>query len=171
MRIRKSAETDFDRIMQIYARARVFMAQTGNPNQWGPTCWPPEALIHNDIRDGNSYVCVDEEDRVIGTFFYIRGKDIEPTYRRISDGAWIGDDDYGVVHRLASDGSRKGTGQFCLEWAFGQCGHLRIDTHTDNRVMQNLLGKLGFTRCGIIHVVEDNDPRYAYEKAEQAEAL
>ena len=61
-------------------------------------------------------------------------------------------------------GTEKGVGQFCLDWAFAQCGHLRIDTHTDNVVMQNLLSKLGFKKCGIIHVVEDNYPRYAYEK-------
>ena len=30
--------------------------------------------------------------------------------------------------------------------------------------MQNLLTKLGFERCGTIYVVEDNDPRFAYEK-------
>jgi hypothetical protein len=30
--------------------------------------------------------------------------------------------------------------------------------------MQNLLSKLGFTRCGIIYVEEDEYPRYAYEK-------
>ena len=37
MRIRKTTESDFDRIMEIYAYAREFMARTGNPNQWGPT--------------------------------------------------------------------------------------------------------------------------------------
>ena len=167
MKIRKTTEADFDRIMQIYARARDFMEKTGNPNQWGPTNWPPEALIRQDIKEGNSYVCVNDAGHVTGTFYYIRGKDIEPTYRVISDGAWMDSSEYGVVHRLASDGSEKGTGAFCLEWAFTQCRHLRIDTHTENRVMQNLLNKLGFTRCGIIHVVEDNYPRYAYEKTEQ----
>jgi hypothetical protein len=30
--------------------------------------------------------------------------------------------------------------------------------------MQNLMKKLGFTQCGTIYVVEDNDPRIAYEK-------
>jgi len=30
--------------------------------------------------------------------------------------------------------------------------------------MQNLLVKLGFTRCGTIYVVEDDYPRFAYEK-------
>ena len=150
--------------MEIYAYARAFMAKTGNPNQWGPTNWPPADLIHEDIRNGNSYVCVNDDERVIGTFFFTQGKDIEPTYRAITDGAWLDDSAYGVVHRIASDGSEKGVGQFCLGWAYEQCGHLRIDTHTDNKVMQNLLKKLGFIRCGIIYVIEDDNPRYACEK-------
>ena len=164
MEIRKSTLEDLPRIMEIYAYAREFMVRTGNPNQWGPTNWPPEELIHDDIRDGNSYVCVNDEEKVIGSFFFIHGKDIEPTYKEITDGAWLDDSPYGVVHRIAGDGSEKGIGAFCINWAFDQCGHLRIDTHGDNYVMQKLLEKLGFVRCGIIHVREDNDPRLAYEK-------
>jgi RimJ/RimL family protein N-acetyltransferase len=164
MRIRKTTKSDVERIMGIYAHARAFMAETGNPNQWGQTNWPPEALIRKDIESGGSYVCVNGDGEVVGTFFFRQGKDVEPNYIGISDGAWIGGSDYGVVHRLASDGSEKGIGQFCLNWAYGQCGHLRIDTHPDNRVMQNLLAKLGFVRCGIVHVDEDDNPRYAYEK-------
>ncbi len=164
MRIRKSETVDISRIMEIYARARKFMAENGNPNQWGATNWPPEALIREDISNGNSYVCLNDEDRIIGTFFYTQGDDIEPTYREIEDGAWIEPGPYGVVHRVASDGTEKGTGAFCINWAYGQCGHLRMDTHGDNRVMQNLLKKLGFIHCGTIDVVEDNDPRLAYEK-------
>ncbi|MBR0468183.1 MAG: GNAT family N-acetyltransferase [Mogibacterium sp.] len=164
MRIRKTTWTDMDRIMEIYAHARDFMAKTGNPDQWGPTNWPPESLIRNDINDGNSFVCVNDEDRIIGTFFFAKGDDIEPTYRDIADGAWTDSSAYGVVHRIASDGSEKGVGRFCIEWAFRQCGHLRMDTHPDNVIMQDLLTKLGFIRCGIIHVIEDDNPRYAYEK-------
>ena len=167
MLIRKSTEADFERMMAIYERARRFMAAQGNPNQWGPTHWPPEALIHRDIAAGNSYVCV-HEGRVVGTFYYIFGRDIEPTYARIQDGAWLDDSPYGVVHRIASDGTAKGVGAFCLDWAFGQCGHLRIDTHGDNRVMQRLLEKLGFARCGTIFVEEDDYPRIAYEKTGDA---
>lgn len=164
MEIRHSTEQDFDRIMKIYAYARKFMAEHGNPNQWGPTCWPPEDLIHEDIRLGDSYVCLDDEGRVVGTFYYICGKDIEPTYKKIDDGDWIDDSPYGVVHRVAGDGSVKGIGSFCVNWAYEQCGHLRIDTHGDNIVMQNMLKKLGFTHCGTIYVHEDNNPRLAYEK-------
>lgn len=163
MEIRKSTEKDFTRMMDLYAGARKFMAEHGNPNQWGPTNWPPEELIHQDIAQGDSYVCV-HEGQVAGTFYFIRGKDIEPTYREIEDGNWMDESPYGVVHRIAADASVKGVGSFCINWAFEQCGHLRIDTHGENKVMQNLLEKLGFIHCGTIYVVEDNYPRLAYEK-------
>lgn len=163
MEIRHSTEKDFTQIMEIYDYARRFMAEHGNPNQWGPTHWPPEQLIHNDILSGTSYVCVHEK-RVVGTFFFLTGMDIEPVYRHIENGEWMDDSAYGVVHRLAGDGSVKGIGEFCLKWAYRQCGHLRIDTHGDNIVMQNLLKKMGFTHCGTIYVEEDNYPRLAYEK-------
>ncbi len=164
MEIRKSMKTDFDRIMEIYAHARRFMAEHGNPNQWGPTNWPPEALLRQDIDQGNSYVCIDE-GRIVGTFYFLWGKDDEPTYAAIAEGEWLDDSPYGVIHRIASDGTRKGVGEFCLNWAFDQCHHLRIDTHGDNKVMQNLLDKLGFIHCGTIYVHEDRSPRLAFEKA------
>ena len=164
MTIRKSTERDFNRIMEVYAMAREFMAQHGNPNQWGPTGWPPETLVRRDIGHGKSYVC-EYGGRIIGVFFYDFGKDIEPTYAHIEDGLWLDDSPYGVVHRIASDGSVKGVGSACINWAFSQCGHLRIDTHGDNVVMQHLLTKLGFTHCGTIFVEEDDYPRLAFERS------
>ena len=163
MLVRHTEERDFERVMEIYAHARAFMAATGNPRQWGATNWPPEALVRQDIRERHSYVC-EVNGQVAAVFFYRFGRDIEPTYRSIANGAWIGNDIYGVVHRLASDGSVKGAGAYCLDWAFAQSNHLRIDTHGDNRVMQHVLEKAGFTRCGTIFVEEDDDPRLAYEK-------
>lgn len=165
MKIRHAAEQDIPRMMEIFRFARQFMAENGNPNQWGPTNWPPEELICGDIRNGTSYVCLNDEEKVIGTFFFICGKEIEPTYKVIYDGAWLDDSPYGVVHRLAGDGSEKGIGAFCLNWAMDQCGHLRVDTHGDNIVLQKLLGKLGFVHCGTIYVEEDDYPRKAYEKS------
>ena len=163
MKIRHSTEEDFHQIMKIYEYARHFMAEHGNPNQWGPTNWPPEELIHSDIAAGNSYVCT-HEDRIVGTFFFNQGKDIEPTYDTIENGTWLDDSPYAVIHRLAGDGSIKGIGSFCIKWALSQCPHLRMDTHGDNIVMQNLLQKNGLTHCGTIYVEEDPYPRLAYEK-------
>ena len=163
MKIRPTTGEDLLRLLEIYQYARNFMVDHGNPDQWGLTQWPPEALLRADIAAGHSYVCVAEE-RIVGTFFFISGPDIDPTYRHIEDGNWLEDSPYGVVHRLAGDGSRPGIGQFCLEWALQQCGHLRVDTHGDNKVIQNLLRKMGFTHCGTIYVEEDDFPRLAYEK-------
>lgn len=161
--IRKAGLEDLDRIMEIYAYARSFMADHGNPNQWGPTSWPPEDLIKDDISKGDSYVCV-HDGKIVGVFYYTHGYRIEPTYDVIEDGSWIGGEDYGVVHRIASSGDVKGVGSYCVNWAYEQCGHLRMDTHGDNRVMQSMLEKLGFVHCGTIYVEEDEYPRLAYEK-------
>ena len=163
MEIRHTAEADLARVMDIYARARAFMAAHGNPHQWGPTNWPPESLIRADIAEQKSYVCV-HDGEIVGTFFYDFGTDIEPNYRVIEDGSWIGSDTCGVLHRLAAAGTAKGVGSACIEWAYAQCRHLRVDTHTDNVVMQNLLKKHGFIHCGTIYVPEDSYPRLAYEK-------
>jgi L-amino acid N-acyltransferase YncA len=86
MDIRKSTQNDLPRIMEIYAYAREYMASHGNPNQWGPTNWPPEELICEDIRLGQSYVCEDDGE-IVGTFYYTQGGDIEPTYRVITGGS------------------------------------------------------------------------------------
>lgn len=163
MKIRQASEADLDEMMKIYEYARRFMAENGNPDQWGPTGWPPENVIRNDIVRKQSYVCLHEEN-IVGIFFYTSGKDAEPSYRHIEQGEWLDDSSYGVVHRIAGNGSVKGIGAFCLDWAYRQCGHLRIDTHEDNKIMQNLLAKMGFRYCGIIYVEEDHNPRLAYEK-------
>ncbi len=163
MEIRHSTEKDFERIMGLYKHARLFIAEHENPSQWGPAQWPLEQLIYDDILHQTSYICI-HENQIVGKFFFSAGDDIEPTYQRIENRKWIGDNAYGVVHRLACDGSVKGIGKFCLDWIYQKCEHLRVDTHEDNIIMQNLLKKMGFTYCGIIYVASDNSPRLAYEK-------
>ena len=50
-----------------------------------------------------------------------------------------------------------------VDYAWGVIPHLRIDTHENNAVMQHLVEKHGFQRCGIIHL-EDGAPRIAFER-------
>ena len=125
-------------------------------------------LIRRDIQEGNSYVCLNDADTVVGTFYCRYGKDAEPSYRKITEGHWLDESPYAVIHRIASDGSEPGIGKFCIEYAYRNWGHLRIDTHGDNTVMQRLLAKDGFVHCGTIYVPQDTDPRLAYEKSEAA---
>ena len=164
MKIRKARPDDLDNMMEIYESARTYMAKTGNPKQWGATGWPPRELIEQDIRQEKCYVCI-RDGGIAAVFFFDFGENIDPCYDVIEDGEWLDPSPYGVVHRIAAAQEGTGAGAFCINWAFEQCGHLRMDTHPDNRVMRHLLLKLGFQRRGIIHIVEDSDPRIAYEKS------
>ena len=158
-RIRQAVEAEMDTIMELYRKARQFMADHGNPRQW-PPAYPPGEMVLQDIRDGHMFVCV-AEGQIRAVFYYRQGQ--EPDYQDIRDGQWINEEPYGVVHRITSDGSVKGAGSFCLQWAFLQCKNLKIDTHRDNVVMQYLLKKNGFQYCGIIHI-RNGEERLAYQK-------
>lgn len=162
MEIRKATPEDLDGIMTLYAAAREFMVNTGNPRQWATRNWPPKDVIGEDMAWGKLYVCEDAGE-LLAVFYYDYGKDIDPSYNLIEEGSWLNGEPYGVVHRIAAKAG-SGAGKFCINWAFGQCGHLRIDTHADNKVMQRTLQKLGFSRRGIVHVPEDTDTRIAFEK-------
>lgn len=162
MYIRKAQLKDLEAIMAIYEYARRFMAEHGNPTQWG-THWPPESVIKRDIASQKCHVCIENEE-IEAVFYYDYGEHVEPFYDQIHDGSWLEEGPYGVVHRIASRGRVKGAGAFCLNWAVEQSKHLRIDTHGDNKVLQYILGKLGFTYCGWVNVEEDDMPRLAYEK-------
>jgi L-amino acid N-acyltransferase YncA len=157
MRIRKSTMKDLSRILAIYEYAREFMQKTGNPNQWRDN-HPPLDAVEADIKNGNSYVCVGGEanEEILAVFFFTTKPD--PTYTEIS-GTWLNDEPYGVIHRIAraSVQSAKGAAAFCINWCFAQIPNLRIDTHEDNAPMLKLLGKLGFKRCGIIKLENQED--------------
>ena len=86
--IRLAVPEDFTSIMSIYAYARSFMQETGNPNQWG-NHFPPEELIHNRIRDKQLFV-LEENGTLHGAFAFIIGED--PTYLQIDDGSWLSDE-------------------------------------------------------------------------------
>ena len=157
--IRYAKENDLPEILRIYEYARGFMARTGNPNQWTGG-HPREALLRDDIAKRQLYV-LENETGLHGVFAFIVGDD--PTYAVIERGAWRSSAPYGTIHRIASDGQIHGFLQSAVDFCWQQIPHLRIDTHADNRVMQHLILKCGFTQCGVIRL-ENGDPRIAYEK-------
>lgn len=154
--VRKAVHEELETILSIYAVAREFMAQTGNPNQWGKTN-PPKEQVVRDIAEGTLYVIV--SDSIHGVFYFALGED--PTYAVIEEGSWGSDAPYGTIHRIAGDGSG-GIVATSVAFAKQTTRHIRIDTHHDNKVMQHVLEKQGFTRRGIIHIA-DGSPRIAYE--------
>lgn len=159
--LRQAQLNDLPRIEEIYAYARSFMVSTGNPDQWGST-YPATEQLHHDIRQGRLYVLYNDTG-IHGVFYFFIGED--PTYAQIFDGAWHLDAPYGTIHRIAGDGAG-GILRAAVEFCSGKIGYLRIDTHGDNRVMQNALKKLGFQPCGTIYV-SDGTPRIAYDRPEK----
>lgn len=162
--VRKANLKDLPSIEQIYAYARIFMARNGNPNQWGKTN-PPIERIRQDIREEILYV-ITENERIHGVFVFFIGDD--PTYEKIYEGNWSSNEPYGVIHRVAGDGSG-GIFAACVAYCGQQWKYLRIDTHRDNRPMQHVIEKAGFRRCGIIYIA-DGSPRIAYDRVKKETA-
>lgn len=161
MYVRRSNMEDIPAMMDLYAQARVFMRENGNLNQWDEN-YPSRELLEKDIAFGNSYIVEDDEKNLAATFAFIKGED--PTYYGIENGAWLNHEPYGTIHRLAGNTSYHGIASGCISWCKSQIGNLRADTHEDNKIMQHLLEKNGFVRCGIIHLA-NGAPRIAYQFA------
>ncbi|MBQ8995481.1 MAG: N-acetyltransferase [Oscillospiraceae bacterium] len=157
MTVRLATYSDLPAIQSVYESARFYMRANGNKDQW-KNDYPSNGLLSSDIFKNTLYVI--EEDRVIHAVFVLApGPD--PTYLKI-DGSWLTDDDYYVIHRIASDGKLRGVLSTAIQVARSKATSLRIDTHKDNKIMQDLLLKMGLAYCGIIHL-ENGDPRLAYQ--------
>ena len=161
MDIRRAKEEDIDIIMDVFDAAKLFMRKTGNSKQWVDG-YPSKELILSNIRDKSFYVCMSDEQQIVGVFYFKVEND--STYDKIYDGEWLDDKPYGVVHRIASSGVRKGVADFCLQWCIEKCKNIRIDTHRDNTVMQNILKRNGYQQCGIIYLVSGAE-RIAFQKS------
>lgn len=165
--IRKAQLADLDAVELVYAAARRYMAENGNPKQWADG-YPQRDLLKKDVEQGWLYV-MEEDGRICGAFAFIVGDD--PTYTEIREGDWFNGDPYGTIHRLAGDGTVRGLFPKCLSFCKGIEPNVRADTHAANKTMQHLLEKHGFQKCGIIHVW-DGTPRIAYQyTGENGESL
>ena len=158
MIVRKATQADFPRILEIYAYARRFMAENGNPTQWGMV-YPDAELLREDMQMERLYV-IARQERVCGVFMFTIGAD--PTYALIEDGAWHSDALYGTIHRIAGDGTG-GVFRACLDYCKGKIDYLRIDTHENNKIMQHVVTTAGFKRCGIIYT-DNGTPRIAFDR-------
>jgi RimJ/RimL family protein N-acetyltransferase len=93
---------------------------------------------------------------------------IEPAYNDIK-GAWLTNDDYVVIHRVATSNMVKGKGvatqlftmleHLCIEQ---KVYSIKVDTNFDNVPMMKILDKVGYSYCGEIFF--HGASRRAYEK-------
>lgn len=158
-KISKSGIEDLDSIMDTYRQAVRFMRINGNTQQWTGG-YPSRERIMEDIDMGNHYMIIDSQGKLSGVFVLI--SDIEPTYLEI-EGEWLNDHPYATLHRVASTGIHPQMLEKCVDYAMKHIDNVRIDTHADNLPMQRSIERVGFTKCGIIHLA-DGSPRIAYQK-------
>lgn len=160
LQIREATNQDMENLMHIYEIARETMRQSGNPNQWG-TNFPPEKLIEEDI-EKHRCMAVCEGDTIHGVFALCRGED--PTYGHVEGGEWLNDAPYITMHRVASDAKVHGLFAVMADYCKSISDNVRIDTHADNRIMQKVITRNGFVKCGTIYLL-NGEPRVAYHWA------
>lgn len=158
MIIRKTRPEEVDILLDIINTARTYMINNGNKAQW-QNGYPGRNDIETDIKNENSYVCVDG-DEIIATFALVPGE--EPTYRIIDNGSWSSEKPYGTIHRVASKGTRKGIAKACFDFCISCMEYVRIDTHRSNISMREAVRKYGFRECGIVYM-SDGSERIAFD--------
>lgn len=141
----------------IFDYGREVQLASGNLTQWAAG-YPSEALMLEDIAVGAAHVCENDQGEMLAVLSIFTESD--PTYVEI-EGAWLNDEPYATIHRIATSGQERGIGQFCIEWVQERFENVRIDTHEDNEQMKHIVKKLGFEYCGVIYLA-DGDPRNAY---------
>lgn len=155
--IRRANKEDIKFIIPIYEAAKKKMRADGNLHQWSDK-YPDEETLLNDITRNELYIAYDDEG-IYGIFMLsFSGED---TYKEIQ-GAWLNDEPYAVIHRIASLGNGKNLLKDAIDFTFEKTNNIRIDTHEDNNIMRTLLKKLGFFYTGIIHL-KNGDERRAYQ--------
>lgn len=167
MKLRPSTKNDLIDIMLFIKDAQHFLAAQ-NINQWQDN-YPNTEVIDRDINNRESFVIITDKGKTIATsMFTING---ESTYNFIK-GNWITKNNtkYGVIHRIAVSNNARSKGvakfifnEFETRLQKMEFTSLRIDTHKDNHIMQQLLQNLGYVYCGVIYLNNGNE-RLAYEK-------
>ena len=168
MKFRKAITEDLETLTELVDSAVAAMKADGI-DQWQKG-YPNKEILTEDIRRGSMYV-LETEEELVGMLNL--QQEPEPSYRRI-DGTWLNDLPYASFHRVCVASSQRGKGYAGILFREAEALSLslgfssfRIDTHPDNRAMQQALSKGGYVPCGTIHLVggaENGDPRLAYQK-------
>lgn len=157
MNIRLANTSDTNRIFEIYEYARAYMKAHGNPYQWGDDR-PEKSLTKDDIKNQRCYV-MEDEGHIFTCFVFTIG------FEKAYEAKFPSKVEYGVIHRVASDGSKSGIVEQIVDFAKGKVNFLRIDTHEDNKTMQKCIERQNFKKLGIIYL-EDKSARILYELKE-----
>ena len=155
--IRKADISDLNKVLEIYADARVKFAND-KTFQWKDN-YPNEETYNIDLQENHVFVVL-SNDSIAGVMTVLTKE--EPDYKVI-DGKWLNNDSYITIHRIAvkKEYLHQGLGSklisFAKEFAFeNNFKNIRIDTHENNIHMKKMLEKQNFKYCGVIYLHEKN---------------
>ncbi|WP_099204272.1 GNAT family N-acetyltransferase [Scatolibacter rhodanostii] len=167
IKVRKAYKFEENEVYEVILFAQEFLKEQGLP-QWQNGSGPNLTKIRDDLSKGEGYVLT-QADKIHGYTALVKGQDEH--YNHISDGNWVGkSDNYISVHRVAIDPNVRGKGfaailmQEVINEAF-EAGYqdIRIDTHPNNKIMQKVILRAGFTYRGKIELGIPNGERNAYQ--------
>lgn len=168
VKLKKSVKEDLKEILSIIKDGQEFLKLQGL-DQW-QNGYPNEESILIDINNSNSFVLTDD-DKIVATAAIIFG--IDPNYNTIYQGKWLTNNEYVVIHRIATKKEYRkcGYASKIIELLKEEINNkninsIRIDTHEFNFPMQKMLEKNGFKKCGIIYlnnIINETNKRLAYE--------
>ncbi len=146
--IRLAVEKDLNKIDELAVSVIETMTEHNIP-QWDLS-YPRKSHYEKDIENGTLYIL---EDGTIQGVMAI-AEENDPPYKELTN--WT-DDSSIVIHRILVDPTlrRKGIAKKLFEFAVNLSlekgfTSIKIDTHANNYIMQNLLKKLGFKEVGFL---------------------
>lgn len=160
MHIRKAHAEDFSAVADLYDIGRQTMSQHNNTFQWNKNYPLLEDAVADFERNGLFVVCEDNgSEEILGCFSLLPGPD--DAYTNITEGAWINNLNYMVIHRVAVKYTGCGIATFIFKWICKNYSNVRADTHEANIAMTKTLTKAGFVYCGKV-IGHDATPRNAF---------
>lgn len=170
MNFRHANRNDIESILKIVSYARKTLNEKGI-DQWQGG-YPVAADFERDILRNSAYV-LEEDGEIIGMASLLMGTKKE--YEEI-DGTWLTKDAYAVINRVGVAEGQTGRGishklfdeleKICVE---NNTFSIRVDTCSENDIMNALIDRRGFTYCGVTQGF--GGLRDAYEKVLDSEIL
>lgn len=165
MEFRLAKEVDREKIEKIYEDGSLKLKSLGI-NQWQGNEKPNLNNFSNLNENKIIYVLEDKEIIVSTVIIYDKDDD----YENNLVGTWNSPKPYVALHRIATlNGARKkGYGRKIIEFAESYAREnnfksVRIDTHRENKSMQNLLSSMEYNFVGLVFL-DGKRERFAYEK-------
>lgn len=162
MKLRRATEDDIEEVMRVFAQARLAQRRAGF-RQWEDG-YPSVDVLKSDIADNVGFI-LDDGGMTAG-YIAIATRDDE--YDRHSE-LWFPCECYAVFHRISISDDYRGKGLSGLLFDLAEAeardsgaDYIRIDTGLENKPMQHILSKRGYTAHGSCNFIWG--PRLAYDK-------